>query len=101
MNRHESGQTIVALLIFMILIISISTMAAAITIMNIRSNNAISSGEQALDNAESGAENALRQLLRDPSYAGETVTFASGTATISVTGTTVKTIVSEGASDNA
>jgi hypothetical protein len=96
----QSGQTLVALLIFMMIVISLSSVAVAITITNIRSNNALAGGEQARLYAESGVEDALQRLLRDPGYAGETVLFANGTATINVSGTTTKTIVSEGVSGN-
>ena len=98
--NSQSGQTAIALLIFMALVIALTSVAATITIVNIQSNNAVASGEQALAYAESGAEDALQRLLRDPNYSGETLTFISGTATISVSGTTVKTIVSEGTSNN-
>ena len=99
-KQHEAGQTLVALLIFMMLVITLATVAATITIVNIRSNSSFASGEQALANADSGAENALQRLLRDPTYTGETVSFANGAATISVTGTTGKTITSVGSIDN-
>jgi hypothetical protein len=46
--------------------------------------------------AESGAENAIIRLLRDPNYTGETLTVGTGTAVITVTGTTTKTIISSG-----
>ena len=96
----ESGQTIIALLIFMMITIALTTVAATITITNVRSNNALVSGQQALHYAESGAENALLRLLRDPNYTGESILFSEGTATISVSGTTTKTVVSEGVSGN-
>ena len=96
----QSGQTLVALLIFTMIVISLSSVAVAITISNVRSNNAFAGGGQALAYAESGAENALQRLLRDPGYTGGTISFAHGTATISVSGTTAKTIVSQGTSGN-
>ena len=99
-NDPSSGQTIIALLIFMLLIITLTTVAATITIINIRSNNGLAASEQALANAESGVENALQQLLHDPSYSGETLTLAHGTATINISGTTAKTIVSQGTVDS-
>jgi Tfp pilus assembly protein PilW len=100
-NLHtESGQTLIALLIFMMLIILVTTAAATITIINVRTNTAYAAGDQALQNAESGAENALQRLLRDPGYTGETIVFTNGTATINVSGTTMKTITSQGANGN-
>lgn len=99
-SSKESGQTLIALLMFMMITIMLTTVAVTVTVINIQSNIAISNGQQALTYAESGAENALLQLLRDPDYTGETITHDNGTVTISVSGTTVKTIVSEGESGN-
>ena len=51
--------------------------------------------------AESGMENALLLLLRNPNYVGETLTVGTGTATITVTGnSTTKTITSIGRINN-
>jgi hypothetical protein len=100
MSGKQSGQTAVALLIFMMVVITLTAVAATITIVNVRSNNALAGGEQALAYAESGAENALERLLRDPGYTGETMSFADGAATISISGTVAKTIVSEGTNGN-
>ena len=50
--------------------------------------------------AESGAENALLRLLRDPSYTGETLTIDTGTVTVVVTGAATKTITSTATSGN-
>jgi type II secretory pathway pseudopilin PulG len=100
-RRYDAtGQTLVALLIFMMLIITVTAAAAVITVTNIRANNGYANGEQSLMYAESGVENAIQQLQRDPAYTGETIAFPNGTATISVNGTSVKTITSLGTSDN-
>ncbi len=53
-------------------------------------------GDIALSIAESGIENALLRILRDSSYTGETLAIGSGSATITVTGSTAKTIISTG-----
>jgi hypothetical protein len=97
MKRSEAGQTLIALLIFMMLSILITTAAVAITIINSQGNNQANFGERALQAAETGAENALLQLERDPAYTGETMTInSSSTATITVSGTTTRTITSVG-----
>jgi hypothetical protein len=98
--NNESGQALIALLIFMMMAFTLTAAAAAITIVNTQTNTAYVSGDTALEVAESGAENAMQQLLRNPSYTGETVTIGSGTATITVSGTTTKTIISVGAVNN-
>lgn len=80
----------------MVLAITITATSAAITIINIRGNNGYSNGQTALANAETGIENALLQLERDPNYTGETLSLASGNTTTSVTGTSTKTITAIG-----
>lgn len=94
------GQTLIALLMFMLVTIVITTTAAAIAVVNLQAGNSYSSGEIAVQNAETGIENAFLQLLRNPSYTGETMTLTEGAATITISGTTTKTIVSIGSSGN-
>lgn len=99
-GRDQSGQTIIALLIFMLLAITITTTAVAVTVINLQGGTAFANGEIALNDANTGAENAIEQLERNPSYGGETMTLTDGTATITVSGTTTKTIISVGAFGN-
>lgn len=96
---RQSGQTLIALLLFMMLVIAVTAAAAVITITNIRAGNGYAQSEQALMYAESGIDNALLRLSRDPSYSGETLAFTHGSVTISVSGTAVKTIIAAGTSD--
>ncbi len=97
-GSRQSGQTIIVLLIFMLLAITLATSATAIVIINLRGDVSYQNGERALQNAQAGAEEALLRLERDSTYAGGTVTLANGTATITVSGTAPYTIVSKGAS---
>ena len=103
MQNHyssRSGQALVVLLVFMTVGIMVSY---ATTLLSVYAISAASSSEQnelALAVSESGMENALMRLLRDPSYTGETLTLPDGTATITVTGTTTKTVTSVGVSRN-
>jgi len=93
----QKGQTLIALLIFMLLAILITTTAVTLTIINVAGNNQVNFGELARQAAETGAENAMLQLERDPSYSGETMNINSATtATITVSGTTTRTITSVG-----
>jgi hypothetical protein len=95
--RSQQGQTIIALLIFMLLSILITTTAVTITVINTQGNNASNFGDLARQAAETGAENAMLQLERDPTYVGETMNINSNTtATITVSGTTTRTITSVG-----
>ena len=92
----KSGQTLVLLLVFMTIAITVTTAAVVMIIVSSRSASALEQSQAAYSVAESGAENALLRILRDPSYAGETLTIGTGTATISATGADTKTILSVG-----
>jgi type II secretory pathway component PulJ len=93
----QTGQTLIALLIFMMLSIVITTTAVTITIINTAGNSQSNFGEQARQAAETGAENAMMQLERDPTYTGETMAINTATtATITISGTTTRTITSVG-----
>jgi hypothetical protein len=95
---NQSGQTLVALLAFMAMAIILTTAATAVTLTNAQTGSKYSLGQEALRFAEAGADNALLRLLRDPNYAGETLTIGTGAAIITVSGSGTKTIVSEGVS---
>jgi len=84
----------------MLVAMTVTIAAIAITIINLQTNDGFVSGELALQNAQSGVENSLIQLERNPSYSGETMTLSNGTATITVSGSGTLTIVSIGAAGN-
>lgn len=97
----EQGQMLVMILIYMLVAVMITTAAITMLYVTTQSAEKISQGSNTLDVAESGAETAIIKLLRDPSYTGETVPIASGTATITVTGTgNSRTILSDGVRGN-
>lgn len=96
MKFFKKGQTLVTLLIFMVIGITITTAAVMMAITNSQNVTKFQEGMIAFQVAESGAENAIIRLLRDPNYTGETLTVGTGTAVITVTGTTTKTITSSG-----
>lgn len=98
--HSQKGQTLVTLLVFMVIGITITTAAVMMTIVNTQNATKFQEGLIAYQVAESGAENAIIRLLRDPSYTGETLTVGAGTATITVSGTTTKTITSSGVNGN-
>jgi hypothetical protein len=97
---NNSGQTLVALLIYMVVAMTITLTAVAVTIINIRANNSFSSGNQALQLAQDGVENAMIQIERNPSYSGETLTIGGGSDTITVSGSGSLTITSIGSVGN-
>ncbi len=91
---NEAGQTLIALLIFMLVAMTVTIAATAVAIINIQSNNGLSNGQTALVTANSGIENALLSLERNPTYTGSTMSLNNGTDTISISGTGTLTIVS-------
>jgi hypothetical protein len=92
----KSGQTLIILLVFMMVSIIVTTTAITLAISGVQASGRQVLSSQALDIAESGIENALIKLLRDPSYTGETLTVGDGIATIVVTGSGDNTITSIG-----
>lgn len=102
--KYQKGQTLIALLFFVLIGIIVTTAAAFILVSNSLSASKFSQGEVARQMAETGMENALLQLLRSKNYTGETLQNIGGVAgdnvTITVTGTTTKTIDSVATSGN-
>lgn len=97
-STSNRGQALVLLLIFVGISIIITTSASVIMAMNALTSTAFQVGVQTQGIAETGAENALLRLLRDPNYAGETLTIGSDHATVVVSGVGTKTITSTGVS---
>jgi hypothetical protein len=92
----KKGETLVTLLVFMVVAITVTTSAAMIILSSSLNAAKFQEGQDASYIAESGIEDALLRLLRDPSFSGETLTVGSGTATVTVSGTTTKIITSVG-----
>lgn len=96
----ERGQALITLLFFVLVSLTITTGAIIIIIINSISVSRSQEGTLAYYAAESGVENALLRLLRDPNYTGETLTIGASIVTITVTGTNPKTVVSVGQNGN-
>ena len=79
---------------------TITSGATIIIIANSLSASKSAEGTLAYYAAESGVENALLRLLRNPNYIGETLTIGEATAVITVTGVNPKTVVSVGQNGN-
>jgi hypothetical protein len=90
--KYQSGQTLILLLVFVMVTIAITTAATFIIATNSLSATTVSQGLVTKQMAEAGAEKALLQLLRNPSYMGETFSLDTGTVTATVSGTTTLTI---------
>ncbi len=84
-KQNQAGMALVTTIIFAA--IGIIAIVAGITMTSTtsQSNQQFLQGQQALIIAESGAENALLRLLRNPDYQQETLTIGGRTARIEVT----------------
>lgn len=97
-ERTVRGQTLIALLFFILVGIIVTAAAAIILGINAVATAKLTQGEIARELAETGAENALITLLRNKNYTGETLTVGDDTIVVTVTGTTTKVINSVGTS---
>lgn len=97
-NPNSQGMALVTVIIFAAVAMLVITAAVSMGILSSMSSRQMLQGQHALLLAESGAENALLRLLRNPVYTGETLTMDGGTATIVVSGTNPKIISVEGKS---
>lgn len=97
MKNNQKGQALVILLVFMVLAIIMTTMAIALVSINATAASQVEQGDMALKLAETGADNALLRLMRNPTYSGtEKFTLDSGQVTATVSGTNPIIIMSEG-----
>lgn len=100
MNLHNSisnsGQALITLLFFIVIAVTITTAAVVIILTGTNSTTKFSEATRGYYVAESGTENALLRLLRDPSYTGETLVVSDGTVTTTVTGISPYVITSVG-----
>lgn len=92
----NSGQALTSLLIVMFIGLSIITTASGIINTSLSSTANLLEANDALVIAESGAEDALLRILRNPLYIGGTLPFTNGFATINIASTNPFIIVSTG-----
>ncbi len=100
MEKKQCGQALITLLIFVVVATIITSGAIIMLFVNSLTANKLQQGVTAYYIAESGVENALLRLLRDPNYSGETMAVGSGSVTVSVTGGSEKVIASSGRTGN-
>lgn len=98
--KNSRGQTLVIFLIYILVAVTVTTTAVAVLMSNSRSTDKVYQGSTAYDIAESGAETAILKLLRDPTYSGEVLTVDDGIATITITGSNPKIVISKGQQNN-
>ena len=92
----QKGQTLVTLLVFSVVALTVATAAVAIMLNVSQATNRVEGNVTAAQVAESGIENALLRLLRNPSYTGETLQVGDGSVVITVSGTNTKTVTAVG-----
>ncbi len=90
----QRGYTLALLLVFIVIGIAITSTATLLILLNSKNASNFELGIQTVQLADSGAENAILRLLRNPAYTGETITTTDGTITITVTGSSTKIITS-------
>lgn len=95
-DKKPTGFIAILLLVFVVVSVVIITASIGISITQTSSVVTSEIGMEAHIVAESGAENALLRLLRDPTYLGETLSVGDGTATVTVTGNNPQIIRSIG-----
>lgn len=98
----KNGQALITLLVFVAVLLIIGMASIMMMIINSKTSAKFEQSVVALHIAESGAENAILQLLRNPNYSGEILPVGTGTTTITVTdiGGNQKKIVSIGKGGN-
>lgn len=99
-QSSESGYMLTALLVFLVVIIVVTTTSVLVSVSSLRSETYFDFGSEALAAADSGAENAILRLLRDPTYLGETLQVGNTDVIITVVGSApqVVTVVADSGS---
>lgn len=83
---NNTGQTLVTLLVFTVVAIAVASTAVAVMINITRSASIIERRTIVSQAAESGIENAIIRLLRDPDYAGETLLIGDTSVEVTIAG---------------
>lgn len=81
---RQAGYTVVILLFFMVISMLIITGIVIVVLNNATATSNLEQGVVSYYAAESGAENALLRLLRDPAYIGETFPIDGGSVVIQI-----------------
>ncbi|MBI2031305.1 MAG: hypothetical protein HYT08_01690 [Candidatus Levybacteria bacterium] len=97
---QERGQALITFLYIMIIGMTISSASAVIMLINLMGGGTMERGEITYYIAESGIENAILKLLRDPDYSGETLSVGGGNVTTEITSQNPLTIVATGRYNN-
>ncbi len=91
---NQRGQSLVILLVVVVSSIILSTALISLAIINNANNSLYEQAITAQSLAESGVENAILNLLRNPNYTGEIMIIDNKEVELTVQGTTNKVITS-------
>jgi len=95
----KRGSTLITLMIFIFVMLTIASTSVSIIISNAQSTAGAGQTMEAYYAAEAGIENASLQLLRNPEYAGETIQLSpTSSVTISVSRNGTYDVLSTGKS---
>ncbi len=84
-TNKSKGHALITLLFFVAISTIVTTAAVIVLFNNLLNVTRFSESTQSYYIAESGIENALMQILRNPNYAGETLDLPEGEVVVSVT----------------
>ncbi|SRR5258706_15579911 len=84
-NKNSKGQALVTLLFFMVLAITITSAAIILLVNNITGSSINEQGTGTYYAAQSGAEEAIIRLIRDPNFSGETIQIGDANVIVQVT----------------
>lgn len=99
-KNKNSGQALITLIFFASIATIITTSAVAVLASSSSSASKMETASISRASAESGIEEAIIRLLRDPAYQGSTLTFNDATVNITVSGGSNKVITSTSTSNN-
>ena len=92
-KKYQKGQSLVLLLFFVLMAMTFAVTAILMLVVNSGSITAFESRIEVRQLADSGTENALLSLIRDPFYTGESYVVEDTNITITVAGSGTKTII--------
>lgn len=84
MSRHDKGQVLTSVIVFMAFGLSVIALSAALTIVHMQNTLKYSESARSLNYAETGIEEALLRLVRDPAYLGGSLLIDTTSVSISV-----------------
>ncbi len=86
---RQAGHALITLLFFMVISLTTVTGVTIVVLNNASATSEAEQGTIAYYAAETGAENALLRLIRDPNYTGETLNIDGGSVVIQVNNGTI------------